>query len=71
VYGRDLQDAREATQRYLHYGETSDLDRAWDIYYGVFRRVENQLTQLTKLDLQYVSPELLKAHNLELAVPGL
>lgn len=70
MYGRDLQDAREATQRYVQYGETSDLDRAWDIYYGVFRRVENQLTQLTALDLQYVSPELLKARSLELAVPG-
>lgn len=28
------------------------------------------MPQLTTLDLQYVSPELLKARNLELAVPG-
>ena len=70
VFGRDLQDARDATRRFLRYGEPSDLDRAWDIYYGVFRKVEKQLPQLTTLDLQYVSPELLKARNLELAVPG-
>jgi phosphatidylinositol kinase/protein kinase (PI-3 family) len=36
----------------------------------VFKRVEKQLPQLTTLDLQYVSPSLLKARNLELAVPG-
>lgn len=36
----------------------------------VFRKVEKQLPQLTTLDLQYVSPELLKARNLDLAVPG-
>ncbi|KAF8519025.1 phosphatidylinositol 3-kinase [Hysterangium stoloniferum] len=70
VFGRDLQDAREASKRFLRFGETSDLDRAWDIYYGIFRKIEKQLPQLTTLDLQYVSPELLKAKNLELAVPG-
>ena len=32
--------------------------------------MEKQLPQLTTLDLQYVSPELLKARSLELAVPG-
>lgn len=36
----------------------------------VFRKVEKQLPQLTTLDLQYVSPSLLKARDLELAVPG-
>ena len=69
------------------YGEPRDLERAWEIYYGVslliarpprpaksilqvFKRIEKSLPQLTTLDLQYVSPELLKARNLELAVPG-
>lgn len=36
----------------------------------VFKKIEKQLPQLTMLDLQYVSPELLKAKNLDLAVPG-
>jgi FKBP12-rapamycin complex-associated protein len=36
----------------------------------VFKRVEKQLPQLTTLDLQYVSPSLLKSRNLEIAVPG-
>ena len=36
----------------------------------VFKAIEKELPQLTTLDLQYVSPSLLEAHNFELAVPG-
>ncbi len=49
----------------------SDLNRAWDLYYHVFRRINKQLPQLTTLELQYVSPNLLHANNLQLAVPGI
>ncbi|KAJ7696596.1 armadillo-type protein [Mycena rosella] len=70
VFGRELREARDACRRYRTYGESSELDKAWDIYYAVFKKVEKQLPQLTTLDLQYVSPRLLKARDLELAVPG-
>ncbi|PPQ67890.1 hypothetical protein CVT26_007090, partial [Gymnopilus dilepis] len=70
AFGRELHEAREACRRYRAYGDTSELDKAWDIYYGVFKKVEKQMPQLTTLDLQYVSPSLLKARNLDLAVPG-
>ncbi|KAG8958873.1 phosphatidylinositol kinase- protein kinase tor1 [Tulasnella sp. 419] len=70
VFGRDLAEAREACRRFQKYGEASELNKAWDIYYNVFKKVERQLPQLTTLDLQYVSPELLRSRNLELAVPG-
>ncbi|KAI0316749.1 atypical/PIKK/FRAP protein kinase [Amylostereum chailletii] len=70
AFGRELHEAREATRRYRKYGEVKDLDSAWDIYFAVFKKVEKQLQTLTTLDLQYVSPELLKARNMELAVPG-
>ena len=36
----------------------------------VFRRISKQLPQLTTLEFQYVSPKLLMARNLDLAVPG-
>lgn len=39
-------------------------------YYNVFRRINKQLPTLTNLELQYVSPYLLNARRLELAVPG-
>ncbi|KAF8074724.1 phosphatidylinositol 3-kinase [Lyophyllum atratum] len=70
VFGKELHEAREATRRWRTHGDTSELDKAWDIYYNVFKKVEKQLPQLTTLDLQYVSPSLLKARNLDLAVPG-
>ncbi|ETV93394.1 hypothetical protein, variant 2 [Aphanomyces invadans] len=73
AFGRDLKEAYEWIQRYLNpqYGANeADLNRAWDLYYYVFRRINKQLPQLTTLELQYVSPNLLQAHNLQLAVPG-
>ncbi|CCM00588.1 uncharacterized protein FIBRA_02624 [Fibroporia radiculosa] len=70
VFGRDLHEAREACRRWRVYAEQRDLDRAWEIYYGVFKQIEKQLPKLTTLDLQFISPELLKARDLELAVPG-
>lgn len=47
-----------------------DLNNAWDIYYHVFRRITRHLPQLTSLELQYVSPNLLCCRDLELAIPG-
>lgn len=35
VFGRDLHEARQACHRYREYNEQKDLDRAWEIYYGV------------------------------------
>lgn len=51
-------------------GLVRDLNQAWDLYYHVFRRISRQLPQLTSLELQYVSPDLLNCRDLELAVPG-
>jgi FKBP12-rapamycin complex-associated protein len=47
-----------------------DINQAWDLYYQVFRRIARQLPQLNNLELTYVSPNLLNARNLDLAVPG-
>ncbi|EIW52012.1 atypical/PIKK/FRAP protein kinase [Trametes versicolor FP-101664 SS1] len=70
AFGRDLNAAREACTQYAIHMEERYIEIAWEIYYEVFKKIEKQLPQLTMLDLQYVSPELLKAKNLDLAVPG-
>ena len=44
--------------------------QAWDSYYNVFKRINQTLPQFTSLELQYVSPLLLNARDLTLAVPG-
>ncbi|KAF8468992.1 armadillo-type protein [Kalaharituber pfeilii] len=70
AFGRDLHDARDWCNTYKRTGEIGDLNQAWDLYYQVFRKIAKQLPSLVSLDLQYVSPKLQHARDLELAVPG-
>ncbi|XP_066259712.1 serine/threonine-protein kinase mTor [Euwallacea similis] len=70
AYGRDLTEAHDWCRKYRASGNIRDLNQAWDLYYHVFRRISRQLPQLTSLELHYVSPNLLKCQDLELAVPG-
>src|SRR5204863_8329569 len=70
AFGRDLQEARGWCNSYRNTGEVSDLNQAWDLYYQVFRKIARQLPQLINLELQYVSPKLQAAKDLDLAVPG-
>ncbi|RWS29930.1 hypothetical protein B4U80_02742 [Leptotrombidium deliense] len=70
AYGRDLMEALEWCRKYQRSGNVKDLTQAWDLYYHVFRRISKQLPSLTSLELQYVSPKLLRCGDLELAVPG-
>jgi len=70
AFARDLGDALNWCRKYSRSGKVAHLNQAWDLYYHVFRRINKQLPQLTNLELQYVSPKLLHARNLELAVPG-
>ena len=69
-FGRDLHEARSWCQSYRKTGEIGDINQAWDLYYQVFRKIARQLPQLMTLELQYVSPKLKAAVNLDLAVPG-
>ncbi|KAK0063750.1 serine/threonine-protein kinase mTOR-like isoform X1 [Biomphalaria pfeifferi] len=70
AYGRDLMEAQDWCRKYQRSGNVKELTQAWDLYYHVFRRISKQLPQLTSLELQYVSPKLLRCRDLELAVPG-
>lgn len=70
TFGRDLQEAREWCYTYRSSGDVGDINQAWDLYYQVFRRIARQLPQLNNLELAYVSPKLLHARDLDLAVPG-
>ncbi|XP_017224295.1 serine/threonine-protein kinase TOR isoform X2 [Daucus carota subsp. sativus] len=70
TYRHELLEAYECCIKYKTTGKDAELTQAWDLYYHVFRRIDKQLTTLTTLDLQSVSPELLECRDLELAVPG-
>ena len=70
TFGRDLAEALKWCNSYSRTGRDTDLNQAWDLYYHVFRRISRQLPQMTTLELQAVSPRLLAARNMNLAVPG-
>nr|ABB13529.1 target of rapamycin kinase [Chlamydomonas reinhardtii] len=69
-YGRELSEAYEWLMKYKASRKEAELHQAWDLYYHVFKRINKQLRSLTTLELQYVSPALVRAQDLELAVPG-
>ncbi|KAK6429000.1 phosphatidylinositol kinase-related protein kinase tor1, partial [Oleoguttula sp. CCFEE 5521] len=69
-FGRDLAEAKGWCEAYKTTREIGDLNQAWDLYYGVFKRIARQLPQLISLELQYVSPELKATRDLDLALPG-
>lgn len=71
AFGRDLAEAYDWCKKYKRTLNNDDLNQAWDLYYQVFRRLSKQLPQLTTLELQYVSPKLLAATDLDLAMPGM
>ncbi|KDD76204.1 FAT domain-containing protein, partial [Helicosporidium sp. ATCC 50920] len=70
TYGRELEEAYEWCKKYKQSRKEAELHQAWDLYYHVFKRINKQLPLLTTLELQYVAPALVRAKNLELAVPG-
>ncbi|KAJ3362692.1 phosphatidylinositol kinase- protein kinase tor1 [Allomyces javanicus] len=70
AFGRDLAEAHEWGQKFLVTREKDDINQAWELYFQVFKKIAKQLTQLPTLELQYISPALLAAKDLQLAVPG-
>lgn len=70
AFGNELHRANEFCQKYRQSQSRAELHAAWDLYYHVFRRISKQITKLNILELQHVSPKLLDAKDLDLAVPG-
>jgi serine/threonine-protein kinase mTOR len=64
--------AYDSSGRHIRQNEEAEtaMNKAWDIYYTVFRRVNKQLPALTKLELSDCSPALSRARGLELGIPG-
>jgi FKBP12-rapamycin complex-associated protein len=73
AFGRDLKEASEWLQAYRESynrgGDLSYLNQAWDLYYNVFKVISKHL-DAKSLELRHVSPQLLHASSLQLAVPG-
>ena len=50
--------------------EETLLHHAWDLYYNVFKRINATLPHITSLQLQFCSPALTQARDLDIGVPG-
>ncbi|CAH1757738.1 9252_t:CDS:10 [Entrophospora sp. SA101] len=70
AYGRELSEANILCKKYRQLGDIALLTQAWQIYHELFKKITNQVSNISTLELQYVSPKLLAAKDLELAVPG-
>merc|ERR1711871_1581709 len=70
AFSHDIDAAFGHIAEYRHTGLDDYLNKAWNVFYDVFRKINKQLPNLTTLELQYVSPRLLEATELALAVPG-
>jgi len=70
AFSADLNRAWEWCLKYRRTSDINHINKAWEIYYQVFRHIDKQLPSLTRFELQYVSPLLEAAANLDLAVPG-
>lgn len=70
--GVSASSTRGASSTQVRQNEEAEtaMNKAWDIYYTVFRRINKQLPALTKLELSQCSPALSRAQGLELGVPG-
>ncbi|KZZ93990.1 TorA protein [Ascosphaera apis ARSEF 7405] len=67
AFGRDLAEAKHFCMLYRESGEVGDIHQAWELYQRVFMKILRHLSQMTSLDLKYVSPKLKAATDLDLA----
>eukprot|EP01064_Diplonema_japonicum_P019905 TRINITY_DN2882_c0_g1_i3.p1 TRINITY_DN2882_c0_g1~~TRINITY_DN2882_c0_g1_i3.p1 ORF type:complete len:2463 (+),score=482.32 TRINITY_DN2882_c0_g1_i3:61-7449(+) len=72
AHGRDLEEAFEWCQNYLRTGDEQAIHQAWELYYSTYKKLRKVIpVDYTTLELQYCSPRLVMAKNLDITVPGL
>nr|CCC47348.1 putative phosphatidylinositol 3-kinase tor, fragment [Trypanosoma vivax Y486] len=68
-YGRSLNEAQDWLLSFLQTGSVADLHSAWNIYYKVYRQIDDHIRSQTKLHLPFCSPKLFEARNLTVGLP--
>lgn len=70
TYGRDFQEAWEWCQSFIETENFADLTQAWEIYYIISNKIQQQINTMKTIDLKYVSEKLYSFKDLEINVPG-
>ena len=68
-YGRQLSEAREWVRSYKATKRVADLHSAWHIYHAVYKQIDELIKTSNVLSLQYCSPKLWEAKDLEVSIP--
>ncbi|ELP92074.1 FKBP12-rapamycin complex-associated protein, putative [Entamoeba invadens IP1] len=74
-YGKDLKEAYEFCLRFKAKNRTatdkdSDIEDAWEIYFKIYKRIHKSINSVSVLELPQVSPRLMEARDMDIAVPG-
>ncbi|KAI3382621.1 hypothetical protein SNEBB_007053 [Seison nebaliae] len=70
AFGGELNSAWACCTEFRSTGNVSKIVLAWNIYYRVFQKIRRQIYQMNQLELQYVSPRLLRCRRMQLCIPG-
>jgi FKBP12-rapamycin complex-associated protein len=68
-YARQLSEAREWLRSYKATKRIADLHSAWHIYHAIYKQIDVLIKNSTVLSLQYCSPKLWEARDLEVCLP--
>eukprot|EP01038_Epipyxis_sp_PR26KG_P011143 gene11143-14952_t len=69
-YSKLLSEAYDWLELFKKSNNIRDLHQAWEIYQQVFKKIKTQIATLKHLELDHISPALMTARDLILAVPG-
>ena len=70
TYKSELNEAKRLLQDYLENNNLVSFKEAWDIYHSCFRSISNNFSSFECLDLESISPKLLKFRESEIEIPG-
>lgn len=68
-YGRMLSEAADWIRVYVDTGDLVAVQSAWNIYHVVYRQISDQLKRARSFNMQFHSPKLYEASDLELCLP--
>jgi FKBP12-rapamycin complex-associated protein len=69
LYGNELKDAFIYCKNYQKSKLEDDIQKAWEIYYTVFKKIAKQIKTIKTTNIKYCS-KLLEQENFILAIPG-
>jgi len=71
AFKHELGEAEAWLSRFINTQDEYCVNHACDLYYSVFKKIQDKLSSFTTVSLENVAPKLLQIKNTNLSVPGL